>query len=248
MSLVTVKFWLTLALFGSATVTLLTMLTLMGREERSVSPGTLRTLHRAFGYIALVLAVVVGVVGYRLAAAAGASITHRAVLHATVAGAFFAVFLFKVAVARHYRQFLKYMPALGLIAFALLFAVVSVTAGFRIARVIWPPPRAGVASEQVAEEDDGSPLELLAAGDVGQGGEVFAAYCSGCYAAESTEYRVGPGLMGLADRELGERGTREDAFEEIVAQVLTPTGTMPAFESVLSDEELADLLAYLDTL
>jgi mono/diheme cytochrome c family protein len=246
MSVVLTKFVLTLALFGAALVALWTMLTLMGREERSLTPGKLRTTHRVFGYAAFALTVVVGVMGYRLSAAAGGAITHRAVLHSTVAALFFVVFLFKVVIARHYRQFLKYMPALGLIAFALLFAVVSVTAGYRIARGIWKTPASeeSVAWELGAE----SALALSETGDAESGRRIFVADCSGCHAHEGSEFLVGPSLAGLVAQEAEKEGSREDAFEEILEQVLHPSGTMPSFEGVLGRDELADLMAYLDTL
>lgn len=244
--LLDLKFLLTLGLFVSAAIALWSMLTLMGREERSLSPGALRTVHRVFGYLALVLAIVVGVIGYQLTALAGASITHRAVLHCALAALFFAVFLFKVLIARHYRQFLKHMPALGLIAFALLFAVVAITAGHRIARGIWEAPagETSVAWELGAD----TALALAASGEVESGRRIFVADCSGCHAHDSDRALVGPGLAGIVTRETEEEGSREGAFEEILGQILHPSGTMPPFEGVLGPEQLADLLAYLDTL
>ena len=249
MSLITLKFVLSLGLFGAGLIAFWTMLTMMGRTERSMEPGALRALHRVFGYIALVLTVVVGVIGYQLAAASGSAVTQRAVLHCALASLFFVVFMFKVVIARHYRQFLKHMPVLGFIAFALLFAVVSITAGYRIARGIWPPTRQESLSETAAEQVGAdSALALARSGDADAGQAVYAANCSGCHAHASDEVLVGPGLAGLVSHEVEETGSRKEAFDEILGQILYPTGAMPSFEGELSSGELADLLAYLDTL
>lgn len=249
MSLVSLKFVLTLGLFAAAVIALWTMLTLMGRDERSVSPTALRAMHRVFGYVALALAVVIGVIGYQLTALAGSAVTHRAVLHCSIAALFFVVFLFKVLIARHFRQFLKLMPALGLIAFALLFAVVAITAGHRIARDIWRPTATDAAGEAVtADEEAGSALALAESGDASPGRGIFTANCGGCHAHDTDEEVVGPSLMGLLEHEIEETGDRTEAFEEIRGQILRPEGTMPAFEGVFSEGELADLLAYLGTL
>ncbi|MBD3368722.1 MAG: c-type cytochrome [Candidatus Eisenbacteria bacterium] len=248
MSLLTTKYVLTLALFGCGVIALWTMLTLMGRNERSIEPAALRVLHRVFGYIALALAVVVGIIGYQLTAAAGGAITHRAVLHCALAALFFVVFLFKVAIARHYRQFLKHMPALGLIAFAMLFAVVSITAGHRMARDIWTAP-SGSQDEPVRETPSGpDALSLADSGEPEAGRQLFVTHCGGCHAHDSTDALVGPGLKGLVAHETEEEGSRERAFEAIRSQILNPAGTMPAFEGVLAEAELGDLLAYLGTL
>jgi len=249
MSLITLKFVLTFGLFGAAVIALWTMLTMMGRTERSMEPGVLRVLHRVFGYIALALAMIIGIIGYQLAAAAGSAVTHRAVLHCAIAALFFVVFLFKVVIARHYRQLLKYMPVLGLVAFALLFAVVSITAGYRIARGIWSAPGSETVEETVAGEGGTTTaLEMAEAGEASAGRQLFAANCGGCHAHDSEEVLVGPGFEGLVAHEVEEEGSRQAAFEGILGQILHPTGTMPSFDGAFTDGELEDLLAYIDTL
>ncbi|MEL6343228.1 MAG: cytochrome c [Myxococcota bacterium] len=78
---------------------------------------------------------------------------------------------------------------------------------------------------------------LALTGDASSGAPVYTTNCQGCH-AEDGSGTVGPALSG-AD---GKVNTLTD--EQIVDAILNGVGTMPAYE-FLSDQEAADLLAYL---
>jgi cytochrome c len=85
-------------------------------------------------------------------------------------------------------------------------------------------------------------------GDAAKGKATFSSNCDVCHNAESTETKVGPGLKGLF-----QKATLNNKKKVTDANVLdlivkgSPAG-MPPFEDSLSDQERADVLAYLKTL
>jgi cytochrome c2 len=86
------------------------------------------------------------------------------------------------------------------------------------------------------------------AGDAGAGADVFRVNCLACHHAESENRKIGPGLAGLFERETLGRDRGPVTREAVRELMLDPPGTMPSFEGYLSDEELDDLVAYLETL
>jgi cytochrome c len=84
------------------------------------------------------------------------------------------------------------------------------------------------------------------AGDAGKGKEVFE-QCAMCHNADSTEKKMGPGLKGLYKRDKLKNGKKvTDA--NIKAIINAGGGGMPAYADLLSDDERANVIAYLKTL
>jgi cytochrome c len=85
-------------------------------------------------------------------------------------------------------------------------------------------------------------------GDAAKGKDVFESNCSVCHNADSTEKKMGPGLKGLFKREtLVNKKKVSDANVLDLIEKGSPGG-MPAFGDQLSDQEKADVLAYLKSL
>ncbi|MCC6390038.1 MAG: cytochrome c [Bryobacterales bacterium] len=85
-----------------------------------------------------------------------------------------------------------------------------------------------------------------AKGDAAKGKETFE-QCSVCHNADSTEKKMGPGLKGLFKHEKLTNG--KPVNEANVRAIINAGGNgMPAYESILSDEEKNDVIAYLKTL
>jgi cytochrome c2 len=108
------------------------------------------------------------------------------------------------------------------------------------------PENVSPSSEEIysAEAEDTEHVE----DDPVRGRGTFEAYCADCHHADSAKSKIGPGLAGLFTREGLEINDRPVTRESVREQITSPGGTMPAFESFLSDEELSDLVAYLETL
>ena len=85
-----------------------------------------------------------------------------------------------------------------------------------------------------------------AADPVAAGKEVFE-QCSGCHNADSDEKKMGPGLKGLFAKPKMKNG-KKPTDETVGVMIKQGGGGMPAYEDMLSKDELGNLLAYLKTL
>ena len=82
--------------------------------------------------------------------------------------------------------------------------------------------------------------------DAAKGKETFER-CSVCHNADSTEKKMGPGLKGLFAKDKLTNG-KKPTEANVKAKIDEGGNGMPAYKEMLSDDEKADLLAYLKTL
>jgi len=83
-------------------------------------------------------------------------------------------------------------------------------------------------------------------GDAEKGKEVFQ-QCGVCHNADSSEKKMGPGLKGLFQNEKMSNG-KKPTEANVRAKIDEGGNGMPSYKEMLSDEEKADLIAYLKTL
>ncbi len=223
---------------AAAVVATAAMLCLMGKAERRLPGKVLRRTHRTAGWIAVALLVIISYYCTKHVAAVGDQLSVRAVLHGTLALILIVVLALKVLIVRIFREFIRFVPAMGLIVFSLVFVVVSTSAGYFFVRT-WCGP-AGPEETQTAE--------VVAAGEAASGVALFQSHCAMCHDADSTDPRIGPGLAGLFGRESLRGGGRPVTPESVASQIVAPVGTMPSFESRLAEQEIAAVVEYLKTL
>jgi len=82
--------------------------------------------------------------------------------------------------------------------------------------------------------------------DPARGQEVFQR-CALCHSATTDEKKVGPSLRGLYAKVKMTNG-KKPTDQAVRARINDGGDGMPAFKHVLSEDEKADLLAYLKTL
>ena len=81
---------------------------------------------------------------------------------------------------------------------------------------------------------------------VSDGAAAFGSKCAVCHNTDSAERKIGPGLAGIKD---GKLPSGKEATDENILAVINQGGNgMPAYESILTDEEKTVLVAYLKTL
>ena len=228
-----VKTLLAVLLVAAGMTAALSMLTLMGKTERKLGVMTLRNMHRAAGYSFAVLLVVLAAMGLSYLGAAKDTLPLRGVLHWTLGSLLVFLLLLKLVVVRVYKQFLKFVPVMGMMVITLALVVATLSAVFFVVTGgLSPAPGAMSGTEGTAE----------------LGRATFATYCSDCHNSDSQERKVGPGLAGLFDRDALTIGDRPVTRENVRGQIVTPAGTMPSFGGFLSEEQLSDVVDYLETL
>jgi mono/diheme cytochrome c family protein len=84
-------------------------------------------------------------------------------------------------------------------------------------------------------------------GDAEKGKSVFEDNCAVCHNADSDEKKMGPGLKGVSKKDKLNNG-KKPTDGNILSLINAGGGGMPAFGDQLSDEEKANVLAYLKTL
>jgi len=91
-----------------------------------------------------------------------------------------------------------------------------------------------------------APPQKGKSGDAAKGKEVFE-QCGVCHNADSEEKKMGPGLKGLFQKAKLNNGKKPS--EEVIRAIINAGGNgMPSYETILSDEEKTNLIAYLKTL
>jgi cytochrome c6 len=79
------------------------------------------------------------------------------------------------------------------------------------------------------------------AGDIDKGGKLYAKFCVTCHGADGVN--VMPDAPNFAH---SERLLRPDAF--ILASIKQGKNAMPAYQGMLKDEDILDVIAFLRTL
>jgi len=219
-------------------IALFSMLTLMGKTERKADAKLLRRLHKGSGLVFAALLLVISYFCVKYWASAGDQISTRAVFHGVLAFAVIIVFVLKLLIVRFYKQFLKFVPVMGLTVFALSFIVFKTSAGYFFLRTF-------CAHAESSEISTPSPPVLK--GKIDNGAALFSSKCASCHSTDREESQGAPGLKNILKKEKLPASQRPATVETILLQLKKPFRVMPAFPS-LSEQELADLLAYLKTL
>ena len=215
------------------------MLTVMGKQEKKMPATTLRKIHKSAGRVFFLLMSINAVMGFRFWVISGDTLSLRAVLHAVLALGLLVILFLKVSIIKVFKNLLRYAPTLGMLVFSLGFIVFLISGGYFTARTL-------------AVEAGGPPAALQDApvptpGNAANGSALFSTQCSACHFADQEEAKFGPGLANLLKKQTLPSSGRPATLENVKSQILKPYQSMPAFTN-FSDEELADLLAYLGTL
>jgi cytochrome c2 len=229
-----------LALFFlvAASIAVVCMLNLMGKTERKISTKVLRRTHKAAGISSAVSLFIISYFCIKYWITVGDQLSTRAVLHGFLALALLIVFIMKLSIVRFYKQFLRFVPVMGMTVFAMSFVVFSTSAGYYFLRTLCKIPKTTEVKPA---------LKPVTEGNASNGAALFKSKCSFCHYADSEDRKNGPGLKNILKKEKLPSSGREATLDNVKRQLETPFLAMPSFK-FLSEQELADLLAYLKTL
>ncbi len=238
MSLFFFKSLLALILLVVGGIVVICMFALMGKTERKVSATFLRRMHKGMGFVFTILALVISYFCIKHVAQVGDQLSGRAVWHAVLSLSLIIVLAMKLTIAQFYKKFLSFVPTMGIIVFSLTFVVFSTSAGYYFLRTLCVK---GTTEKTVTQP------ELKIEGRVKKGASLFKDKCSGCHYSDKEEKKIGPGLKNILKKAKLPASGRPANIENIWKQLKNPFLSMPAFLN-LSEQELADLQAYLESL
>jgi cytochrome c2 len=222
----------------AAIIAVISMLSLMGKAKRKVSVQSLRRIHKSSGFVFTGLLLVISYFCLKYWAIVGDQLSTRAVFHGVLSFALIITLILKLSIVQFYKQFLRLVPVMGMIVFVLSFVVFSTSAGFFFFRTL------GTRAES---PDISGPAQIPPQGSAEKGAALFKSKCVSCHFADKEETKHGPGLKNILKKEKLPFSKRPSSIENIKKQLKTPFLTMPSFVS-LSQQEIADLIAYLKTL
>lgn len=105
---------------------------------------------------------------------------------------------------------------------------------------------ASAQEEKPAKGNDAGDDKKLAKGNAEKGKETFE-QCGACHNTDSPEKKMGPSLQGLFKKPKLHNG--KAVTDANVRAIINAGGNgMPAYADLLSDEEKADVIAYLKTI
>jgi len=238
MSLFLFKSILALIFLVAGVIAIICMFALMGKTERKISATFLRRMHKVAGFVFAILLLVISYFCIRYVAMVGDQLSGRAVMHSVLSLALFIVLIIKISIVQFYKQFLRFVPTMGIIVFILAFVVFSTSAGYYFLRTL--------CAKDVSEEPP-TPPAVVIEGNMERGTSLFKNKCSGCHFSDKEENKIGPSLKNILKKEKLPSSGRPANSYNIIKQLKTPLLSMPSFPS-LSEQDLADLMTYLKSL
>jgi cytochrome c553 len=257
MTIFFLKSLLSLLLFASAAVAVYSMFEALGRSTPAHSIERLKHIHKASGYLYVALFVLISYLCIGYAAASRADPSPRAALHIVLALSLAALFLLKVLYVRIFRQFYAQARTIGVIMGVMSFVLVGLTGGFYLVvsrfgqdltvdKSVYYALKGPLLTVKKVEHP-GLMAIRTDHSSIERGRTLFASKCAICHDPDSTRTIVGPGLKGLLRKPTLPISGHPATAESIRFQLKQPMDRMPSF-AYLSDEEMEDLIAYLNTL
>jgi cytochrome c2 len=238
MSLFLFKSILALIFLITGVIAVICMFSLMGKTERKISATLLRRMHKGAGFVFAIMLLVISYFCIQYIVMVGDQLSVRAVMHSIFSLALFILLIIKISIVQFYKQFLRFVPTMGIIVFILAFVVFSTSGGYYFLRTL--------CAKDISEET-ATPPPVALEGNIERGASLFKKKCSGCHFSDKEENKIGPGLKSILKKEKFPASGRAANTDNIIKQLKNPILSMPSFSS-LSEQDMAALMAYLKSL
>jgi len=213
--------------------------------------------HKLSGYLYVLVLLFISYLCIGFTAAAKAEPSSRAVVHIALALSIATLIIVKVLFIRRFRQFYAQAKTIGMVIGVMSIVMIGISGGYFLTMTRFGQDRSVDKSVYYRLERPfltiariGGPGAALARTDslsIGLGRTLFMARCSACHDPLSNRTVVGPGLKGLLKNPTLPKSGHPATAESIRFQLRQPLGIMPSF-AYLTEEEMEELIAYLNTL
>ena len=256
MSIFLIKSILSISILILAVILMFTMFEVLGRSDRKYNINTLKGIHRISGYMYILIFLVISYFCLQYIVSAKTELSTRASLHSLLAVTILALFGIKLSFIKAYRQFYEHVKNIGLIIAVLTFGLVSSSGGYYllvselgtdISFDELVHDKKGVVIEEGNNKKNQGIILKTDAESIGRGKNLFVIKCSFCHHSDSTETKVGPGLKDVLKKTRLPVSKFPAVPVNIKKQLRQPFDRMPSF-AYLTDEEVDDILAFLNTL
>lgn len=240
-----------------AIVAIFTMFEIFGRGNKRFNVDKLKRIHKINGIIYFLIFGFITYFCLNFIVLSQSELSARGTFHGIFALAILVLFGIKISILRFYRQFYEQVKIFGLLIALITFGMVGVSGGYYLLITkfgtdmtfdkIMQYKKGGIQKESGKEV---KALKIIVKTDpesIGRGKNLFDNKCIFCHDANSTETIVGPGLKGVLKNPVLPVSKKPATPENIADQLKNPFQDMPSF-SYLSDEDVLDIIAFLNTL
>ncbi|MBI5641793.1 MAG: cytochrome c [Nitrospirae bacterium] len=244
------KSLLSVVVLVSVFVAMFTMFEMFGRTERRFDAERLRKIHRANGFMYLLLFFFISYLCLDFIVRTKAELSFRGAFHAVFSLAVLVLVFLKIAFNRFYRKYYSQVQILGLVVALLSFGVIGTSAGYYLLITKLGSDRSVGKAVEVRGEPMKAMSVLLVKTDsesIAKGKELYETKCYFCHDAYSIKAGVGPGHKGILKNPRLPVSGRPATPANVVQQLRTPFKDMPSY-AYLSDEEMQNIIAFLLTL
>ncbi len=230
-----------------------TMLEVFGRGETRYDAKKLKKLHRINGYFFILLYFFITYFCFRSIINGQLELSPRSAFHAVFALAVILLLALKVSFVKSYRQFYNKVLIIGPVIALTALGMIGTSSGYYLLVTRFHTDK---TFDEIREyKDRGMEEKAEATGikvktdpeSIKRGEKLFIAKCSFCHDAQSNKAGIGPGLKGVLKNSLLPISRRPANAENIRRQLRQPFSRMPSFDK-LSEDEVADIIAFLNTL
>ncbi len=231
-------------------IAMFTMFEVFGRQEKRYNITSLKTIHRINGYIYLFFFLYVSYLCIDFIVSTKADLPPRSAIHATLGLAIFILLFLKILFVRFYKLYYSKVQAQGLLIALLTFGLVGTSAGYYIAVSQFGFDK---AVEKVMERKEETPrktggIEVRKDPEsVKRGKEMYDSKCYACHDPFTKSTIIGPGHQDILKDPVLPVSGKDATPEHIALQLRQPYNQMPSF-AYLTDDEIADIIAFLYTL
>ncbi|MCX8031299.1 MAG: cytochrome c [Thermodesulfovibrionales bacterium] len=239
-----IKSYIAILFLISVFVAMFSMFEVLGRKNSETKVLIYRKIHRFNGVIFFVLYLVLTYLCLEFIVKTKTEPSARASLHSLLAISIIILLFLKISFIKRYTEFFKYVKGVGITLSVLAILTFSTSAGFYL---LVSELGAFNLTQKITTETIASQFDLSQERNILRGKDLFTNKCSFCHDANSKNYSIGPGLKGLMKEKHLPVSKKPVTAENIITQLKTPLKDMPSF-SYLSEEELKDLISYLNTI
>ncbi|HCC68486.1 MAG TPA: hypothetical protein DEP99_01150 [Nitrospiraceae bacterium] len=249
MSLFFLKSILSIVMLVFALIAMFTMFEIFGKSDKKYSIEKLKRLHKVNGIVYLLIYIFIAYFCLSFIIDTKGELSPRGTFHSIFALTIIVLLGLKISIVRIYRQFYNQVKILGLLIALITFGMVGTSGGYYLLVTKFGTEkidRARYYKNEVSSEEVKTVIRIDEA-SIKKGKKLYESKCYLCHDPYSTKTIVGPGLMGILKNPSLPVSGKPAIPESIINQLRNPYRYMPSF-SYLSEEEMLNIIAYLNTL
>lgn len=231
------------------------MFEVFGRTEKRFDIEKLKRLHKTSGVIYLLTFSIISYLCLRFIFLSGSELTARGTFHAIFALTILVLFGLKVIFIHIYKQYYESVKTIGIIITLVTFGMLGTSSGYYLLVSKFGTDRAFdsmmqykmKARTEMPNDQKRRMMIKTDAESIAKGKRLYESECVFCHYPDSTAWYFGPGHKGILKKPVLPVSKKPATPENIVNQLKNPYKDMPSY-SYLSDEEILNLIAYLNTL